>query len=46
MDDAVRQAKSTMGQEEAILSIDNKKARASSLLVFSKRARRFIPKAM
>ena len=35
MDDAVRQATSTMGQEEAILSIDHKKARASSLLVFA-----------
>ena len=35
MDDAVRQATSTMGQKEAILNIDHKKARASSLLVFA-----------
>ena len=34
MGDAVRQATSTMGQKEAILNIDHKKARASSLLVF------------
>ena len=33
MGDAVRQATSTMGQKEAILNIDHKKARASSLLI-------------
>ena len=33
MGDAVRQATSTMGQKEAILNIDHKKFRASSLLV-------------
>ena len=37
MGDAVRQATSTMGQKEAILNIDHKKARASSLLVFASR---------
>ena len=35
MDDAFRQATSTMGQKEEILNIDHKKARASSLLVFA-----------
>ena len=33
MDDAFRQERSTMGQKEAILNIDHKKARASSLLI-------------